>query len=514
MPSLGEIASVDLKRYYRSTHPLYLTPILSDTSPFKSILKWATLVVLAMLLGVVIAKFEMTATAILVALPLLAVAIWAFVKWPKLGIYSLVFMGFATSALSRYFPGIPYGLSVDLLLVITFLILFIRDFKKLELGLANRDLTWLWVVWMLFCIITIFNPLSPGLEAWFYAVRGIGIYPLLMIPLALMIFKTPKEFTNLFIFIVALEVIGSLWAIKQIHIGVSATENRWLLAGAANTHVLFGKLRAFSYFSDAAQFGASQIHIAFMCFIYALVLKKRVQIVLMVLAGVLCFYGFILTGSRGPLVIPVVAGFLFLILSKQTKLFLTGLTFGILVFSFLKFTSIGQSNYNIARLRTALNPTEDASFLVRKDREKKVAQYLADKPIGGGIGSAGFWGKRFKPGSFLAEIGTDGHYTRIWMETGIIGLILYIFILGWISIKALIIAFRLKNKRLRLMVSAWAAGFVGVCVASYTNGLLVQMPTGAITYCGLAFIWLAPQWDTKTELGHQEPNSETIPPNS
>lgn len=470
--------------------------------------------VLAVFLGVVIAKLKMTAAALLVAIPVLAVAIWAFVKWPKMGIYALVFMGFATSGLSRYFPGIPYGLSVDLLLVTTFLILFLRDFKKLELGLANRDLTWLWVAWMLFCIITIFNPLGPGLEAWFYAVRGIGIYPLLMIPLVLMIFKSPKEFTHLFIFIVALEVIGSFWAIKQIYMGVSATENRWLMAGAANTHVLFGKLRAFSYFSDAAQFGASQIHIAFMCFIYALALKKRTQIVLMILAGALCFYGFILTGSRGPLVIPVVAGFFFLILSKQTKLFLTGLAIGVLVFSFLKFTSIGQSNYNIARLRTALNPTEDASFLVRKEREKRVSLYLADKPIGGGIGSAGFWGKRFKPGSFLAEIGTDGHYTRIWMETGIVGLILYLIVLGWISIGALLIAIRLKNRQLRLMVSAWAAAFVGLCVASYTNGLLVQMPTGAIVYCGLAFIWLAPKWDSEMETTSSQPNSETMLPNS
>lgn len=468
---------------------------------------------LAVLLGVVIAKFKMPAAAALIGLPFLLGAVLAFIKWPKLGIYALVFMGFATSGLSRYYPGIPYGLSVDLLLVLIALILFLRDFKKLELDLINRDITWLWVLWMLFCIITIFNPLSPGLEAWFYAVRGIGIYPLLMIPLSLMIFKSPKEFTQLFIFMVALEVIGSFWAMKQIHVGVSATENRWLMAGAANTHVLFGKLRAFSYFSDAAQFGASQIHMAFMCFTYALAFKKRSQTILMIMAGLLCFYGFILTGSRGPLVIPVVAGFFFMILSKQTKLLMAGLVFGALVFSFLKFTSIGQSNYNIARLRTALNPTEDASFQVRKDREKRLSQYLDDKPIGGGIGSAGFWGKRFKPGSFLAEIGTDGHYTRIWMETGIVGLVLYLFILGWISFRALFIAFRLKNRSLRLMVAAWAASFVGLCVASYTNGLLVQMPTGAIVYCGLAFIWLAPKWDGELEED-RTPNSEAIPPNS
>ena len=70
------------------------------------------------------------------------------------------------------------------------------------------------------------------------------------------------------------------------------------------------------------------------------------------------------------------------------------------------------------------------SLMVRKEREKILEGYLSDKPLGGGIGSAGYWGKRFTPGTFLAELGTDGHYTRIWMETGVIGLYLYLLFLG------------------------------------------------------------------------------------
>lgn len=465
----------------------------------NQVFRWAIVLGLAVFFGLLIAKLQMVGAALLIVLPIIVVAAIVFINFPKIGIYAIVFMGFVTPVLSRYFPGPPYGLSIDVFLVLILLVVFIKDFKKMEFARANNDLVYAWAVWMLFCILITMNPLARSLQAWFYASRGIALYPLLMIPLVMMLMKDRKEMHRLFIMIVLLEIVGSFWAIKQIFIGVSATENRWLMAGAASTHILFGKLRAFSYFSDAAQFGASQIHIAFMCFAYAFGLKKTLHRILVVLAGIILFYGFMLSGSRGPLVIPAIAGFFFLLFSRYTKLFVAGGVFGFLVFGFLKFTTIAQNNYNIARLRTALNPTEDASFLVRKEREARVKIYLEDKPLGGGIGSAGSWGRRFSPGTFLADIGTDGHYTRIWMETGFIGLWLYLAVLGWIAVRISTIVIRLKDPSLRFFTGAWGASFMGLAVASYTNGLLVQIPTGVIVYCALAFVWMAPKWDKEIE---------------
>ena len=475
----------------------------------QTIARIAIMVFLAAVLGLLIANLQFTGIALIVFLPITLVMGGIFAKQPKIAIYSLVFMGFVTSALSRYYPGPPYGLSIDVLLVLGLIIVFIKDFKQLDTKALGNDLTLAWGLWMLFCILMIFNPLAPSLEAWFYAVRGIGLYPLLMIPLVLMVFKKAKDMHRLFVLIIIMEVIGALWGMKQVYMGVSPTENRWLAAGAASTHILFGKLRAFSYFSDAAQFGASQVHMAFMCFACAFGVKKNVYRTLLILAGTICFYGFMLSGSRGPLIIPVVAGLVFLFLSRYTKLLIAGLLVGFLAFGFLKFTTIGQSNYNIARLRTALNPSEDASYLVRKAREQEVAVYLQDKPLGGGIGSAGFWGRRFSPGTFLAEIGTDGHYTRIWMETGIVGLILYLLLLGWLCFRIILICYRLKDPSTRFFISAWGASFVGLCVASYTNGLLVQLPTGPIVYCGLAFVWMARKWDKSSE-NLKNPDLETV----
>jgi hypothetical protein len=497
---------------------------MNDT--VQNIIKYVTSSFLAVVLGLLIVKLGMVGAALFIVLPAVVAGALAFIYNPKLGIYILIFMSFAIPGLTRYFPGPPFGLTIDIFLVLTLLVVFLKDFKKIEFGRANNDLVWAWAVWMLFCIMMILNPLARSVEAWFYAQRGIAMYPLLMIPLVMLVFNERKDMNRLFVLIIIMEVIGSFWGIKQIFVGVSATENRWLMQGAASTHILFGKLRAFSYFTDAAQFGASQIHIAFMCFAYSLGIKTNWKRVLVIIAGIICFYGFMLSGSRGPLVIPAIAGFFFLLLSRYTTLFITGSLVGFLLFSFLKFTTIAQNNYNVARLRTALNPTEDESFLVRKRREAKVKIFLADKPLGGGIGSAGSWGRRFYPGTFLAEIGTDGHYTRIWMETGIIGLYVYLAVFIWIMIQICIIVFRLKDPALRFMVGAWGSSFMGLAVASYTNGLIVQIPTGPIVYCSLAFVWMSPRWDRniakakeKRELDESKileelPNTEQNLPNS
>jgi hypothetical protein len=40
----------------------------------------------------------------------------------------------------------------------------------------------------------------------------------------------------------------------QMTMGVDFAEQEWLNEGSYKTHILFGKLRVFSFFSDAGQF--------------------------------------------------------------------------------------------------------------------------------------------------------------------------------------------------------------------------------------------------------------------
>lgn len=54
-------------------------------------------------------------------------------------------------------------------------------------------------------------------------------------------------------------------------------------------------------------------------------------------------------------------------------------------FFILKFTTIGNSNSAIRRMRTAFN-IEDASFQVRIENQKTLKAYMKEAPFGIGIG--------------------------------------------------------------------------------------------------------------------------------
>jgi hypothetical protein len=58
-----------------------------------------------------------------------------------------------------------------------------------------------------------------------------------------------------------------VWGWKQVNIGLDPFEQGWLEAGGKITHVLAGQLRAFSFFSDAGQFGVVMAYVAYISLI-------------------------------------------------------------------------------------------------------------------------------------------------------------------------------------------------------------------------------------------------------
>ncbi|MFT7031783.1 MAG: hypothetical protein ACJA2S_000279 [Cyclobacteriaceae bacterium] len=420
--------------------------------------------------------------------PVLYYMIISFRK-PELILYSVVLVAFMVSILSRYIPEIPFGLTVDALLLLLVIVLIFHKRFKSKSYQRNNVLVWALTAWLIFSVMMLFNPQALSKAAWIYANRGLSFYPLLFVILTLHTFSKEKHLKYFLILWAVFSVFGTLWGIKQLFFGVSLTEQQWLNNGAASTHVLFGKLRVFSYFSDSAQFGANQAHTALVFGIMGLYKSGKKMKFLGLLVAALSLYGMLISGTRGVLAVLAFGGLTYLIMTKNFRVVLLGLMVAAGCFIFLKYTSIGQSNYQINRMRTAVD-FDDPSFKVRQVRINILSSYLADKPLGGGIGSAGYWGKRFSPGTFLAKIGTDGHYTRIWMETGKIGLYLYISILLVIIFYLGKLLWKMKEGKLRQILLAFYCGFVGLCAASYTNGLITQFPTGALTFISLGFIYL------------------------
>ncbi len=92
------------------------------------------------------------------------------------------------------------------------------------------------------------------------------------------------------------------------------------------------------------------------------------------------FMDMLISGTRRAIVVPFAGMGLYCILSKKFKIVIGGFIFIFAISYFLKFTTIGNSVYEIRRFRTGLEPNNPL-LKVRFDNQQKLKQYLADKPL-------------------------------------------------------------------------------------------------------------------------------------
>lgn len=453
----------------------------------------------AILFSVWIYTFEMIGVVTLFAIPL-GVSLMAFVLGhPNRALDLTLIFSFIAIGLIRYIGNIPLGLTVDFFLLFTVIVaLFHRsfkaDFSKLKNGLMVVTL-----MWMCYCIAEVFNPEAVSVMAWVYAIRGLALYMLLTVPLTLLYANKVEDLNRFLKIIFFFSILASFWGLKQFLFGPDSAETAWLNEGKnRSTHVLFGELRIFSFFSDAGQFGAGIGQSGVIATVIALgPFSKRTRIIAGI-AALLFYFLMVLSGTRGALIVPVAGMLSYLFASRNFKLLITGLIILAATFAFLKYTTIGHDIYQIRRMRTALDPN-DASLQVRLSNRVIIRDYLKDKPFGGGIGTSGSWGERFSPGTVLAETPNDGWYVRVRAETGVVGLYLHVGILLFIGIAGLRKAMKVKDDKLRQKLLALFAGYVGIAAASYGNPLLGQIPTGIILYMSWAYMFLAQDLDQEIQ---------------
>jgi hypothetical protein len=435
-----------------------------------------------------------------IVLPFVFLYLYLLFRNPIIGLYTAISLGFILLGIGRYISGIPIGLAMDGILILTLIaLIFNRFYEKIDWTPAKKDITLLAVIWFGYALFQIVNPEARSFSAWFSG-RGISFYMLLLIPLTLLFIDSDRKL-NLFFYIWGFfALLVTLKGIMQLKVGVDPWEQAWLNEGNFKTHILFGKLRAFSFLSDAGQFGANQAYSAVVATIVAMSQTKwrsKLFFIVVALAG---FYGMIISGTRGAISIPLAGFTAFFVLRKNKTIMLTGFFLLITVFIFFKYTTIGQGNYQIRRMRTAFDPN-DASLQVRLENQRLLKSYMASRPFGGGIGHGGVKAQKYLPNAYLSQIPTDSGYVLIWVEQGIVGLLLHLFILFYVVGKSsYLIMFRIRDPILKLKMAALTSGMFGIMVANYGNAVLGQMPTSILIYTSMALILNSEKLDKiKTE---------------
>lgn len=417
-------------------------------------------------------------------------------KSPRFSFITVLYCNYFAIGLSRYIPA-PVGLTVDATLVITLISLIFSQFNhKVDWKLAAKDYTYLTLVWFVMTILQFFNPETVSREAWFYAMRAYALYSVLAVPMVYIIFNRPKDFDLFINLCVWFTLLAVLKGLMQKYMGVDQWERQWLnIPGNLRTHILFGQLRVFSFFSDAGTYGGTMGYFGAMFIIFGINDKRSSKKRLYFVVGFMALYAMLISGTRSAIAVPLVIFVMYTVLSKRfkTMLYIGGAIF--VVFFFLKYTTIGQGNYDIRRMRSAFDK-DNASLNVRQENQKLFAAYLKTRPFGGGVGSAGNWGMRFTPNTFLAQTATDGWYIQVWAEQGIVGLMAYLCMIIYIVLKSsFIIFFRLKKPENIYKAIGFTSGMYGLMVSSYSASSLGQMPNTIIVFTSMVFVSLMPKWE-------------------
>jgi hypothetical protein len=438
-------------------------------------------------IALLLAKLKIVGIGLLFALFFGGIYFYFLFKNPIIGFFTAIGLNFIILGIGRYIQGLPLGFAIDGIMVFTFLaIIFSRFRERVDWSPANKTITILAGIWMLYCIFQLVNPEARMIEPWI-AGRGIGFYFFFFIILTFMLIDTNKKLDTFLYVWGVFSLLATLKGTIQMLFGVDYAEQAWLDNGGAETHVLFGKLRVFSFFSDAGQFGGNQAYAGVVFIIYSMA-KKGFSKIFFLTVGILGFYGMMISGTRGSIAVPLAGLMTFFVLRKNIRVLSFGVLFFALIFVFFKYTTIANGNDQIRRMRSAFDPNEP-SLKVRLDNQKILKGYLASRPFGGGIGHAGDKAQRFLPHAFLSNVATDSWYVLIWAELGIVGLTFHLFILFFvIGTASYKVMFKIRDPITKIKMSALIAGMAGIMLASYGNAILGGMPTALLIYASMAIM--------------------------
>jgi len=436
-------------------------------------------------------------------LPVAFLLLLLLLKNPNHALVLLFIVNYLIMGIPRYVPEIKGGIVMDGLIALTFAGLLITWFFSHDFPWSNlkNGLMFAVSIWFIFCLLNIFNPIAP-MGAWIIGIRRTAGYFILIPVLTFLLFHRSKDMKMIIIIWSVLILLAVLKAIIQKYYGFDYAEKYWLYVdGKAKTHILYSGIRYFSFFTDAANFGCSMAFSMVFFSISAFFVKQKFLKYYYFLISLAAAYGMLISGTRAAIAVPFAGYTLFCLLSGNKKVIATFIILLIGAFVFFYFTSIGQGNGYIRRVRTAFHPEHDASFMLRMVNQQKMRTYMASRPFGVGIGTA----KAEQFSSEISDIPTDSWLVMIWVETGVVGLILYLCTIIFIIVKgSYIIKFKIRDKKLQGIEAAFLSGIAGMMVASYANEVVAQFPNGPIIYMTMAFVFLSEKYDQEIEESKQQ----------
>lgn len=434
--------------------------------------------------------------AIICLSPLAILFVYAAFRWKMAVFWTLIVVNWfiMNRNLDTPFPKSLADESLELLLIAMAII----DLKeKLHFGRAWNTMFISIMIWVVFCIIEIFNDtcgLGVNLNAWFTGFRLMALHLIWIILVFSLYISNPHRLITYLRIWAVLSLYSAFYTWKMINIGLTDIEYNWLYNSDNVTHLLNAGtlIRYWSTFNDAATYGCNASASAVAFLVFGITSKTKFDKIFFLLTSAAVTWGMFQSGTRTAM-FTMIAGFImFLFLSKSARILIPSAIIGGIFLFILIFTNIGNSNQQMRRMRSAFDK-KDASANVRDINKAAIAKYMKDAPWGIGIGMMSehipAWNKYRK----LSSIPPDSEYVFIWVRTGPIGVTIFtgcmvMMLLGG----CIIVLFRLKSPSLIGIGGGLCAAFVSIHLGGYANQILFQYPNGLTFFGGMAIVYILP----------------------
>jgi putative inorganic carbon (HCO3(-)) transporter len=413
-------------------------------------------------------------------------AIFLIVKYPRFGVLTYLVLAYFIMYLLGFGIGFPLGTVMDGILLLLLIGFFIKQKIEPNWVMFKNPVTYIIGIWIVYNLIQVANPTTESRMAWLYTIRSVaGV----MISYFIFTYQINSiKFIRLIIKIwLGLTIIAALYAIKQEYFGFFDYEQRALDRNPLLQALLYinGHWRKSSIFSDPVAFSYNMVVSSILCIALMFgpggVGKKVFLGVLVALFLTVMLY----SGTRAAyLLVPAAMVLLFILKFNMRMLIIfTGSAMLLLVVVFMP-----TSNNSLVRFQSAFRPSNDASYNVRADNQKRIQPYIRTHPLGGGLGATGVWGVRFAPNSFLAQFPPDSGYVRVAVELGSIGLFL-ICTLFFIVLKTGIDNyFKIKDPELKSYCLAMVLIVFAISLGNFPQEAIVQFPLSVYFYMFIALM--------------------------
>lgn len=437
-----------------------------------------------------------SAFAVVCMLPVIALLVLAAFHFRMFTFWALIVINYIISWKSMPATGIPTSIPNELLEIVL-LSLAIIDVKEAKFERTANIMLYALMIWCGFCLLQVLNDtcgIGIDVGAWYTTARSLAFQIMYAFLVFTLYITNPKLLVKYLFIWGTLSLFAVFWVWKQKNFGLTPSENAWLQGRGRTTHILAGGtlIRYFSIYSDAANFGIGIASTAVAFLVFAITSKIRKHRIFFLITGLACAWAMFPSGTRTAIACLMVGIMAFVFLSKSVKIAVpVTILFGLFVFM-LAFTTIGNGNQQIRRMRSAFDKN-DASANQRSINQEAMKKYLAEAPWGIGMGV----GYKNVPANnkytFMASVPPDSEYVFIWIHTGVIGISVFLICTAIMILGACwIVLFRIKSPSLRGIGAGFCCAMISQQLGGYGNQVLMQFPNCLVFYGGLTIVYILP----------------------